>query len=238
MNFHPCPPRLLRLALCAVLLSGTGCGNIFVPKHKVLVDAISAPGVVKPSGQSYRLLAKRSVVSQSAGDVAVIKACIDAALSSVGMFEAPANAPSDLFIEVAYGQDTTPRVDPAARETFLQVSARDNPDRSLDRSAGRELWDVRVAVLGVAGRLETAMPLLCSVAANYVATNTQMETKIDVPQNAAHIAAVREHALKVLQNKPAPAPAAPPPAGQTGTAPAAPPVNQPAPAPAPAAPKT
>jgi hypothetical protein len=210
MNFQRCLPQFSSMALGVAMLSVTACTNIFVTKHKVLVDAISAPDATQPSGQSYRLLAKRSVVNQTPAEVSVIKACVDAALSSRGMFEAPPNTPSDLFIEVGYGRDMTPRVDPAARETFLQLSARDNPDRALNRSTGRELWDVRVSVLGVSGRLETAMPLLCSVAASYVATNTQVETKIDVPQNSPAIAAVRESALKALENKPPPLPAPPP----------------------------
>lgn len=227
MNSHRCLPRLSSVALGAAVLFGTGCANLFIAKHKVLVDAISAPGVPKPSGQSYRLLAKRSVVNQTPAEVSIIKACVDAALTSQGMFEAPPNAASDLFIEVGYGQDTAARVDPAARETFLQLSARDNPDRSIDKAAGRELWDVRVAVLGVAGRLETAMPLLCSVAANYIATNTQMETKIEVPQNSPSVAAIRQNALNSLKSTPVPRTAAPevPPAAPTTPPPAVPPAK-------------
>lgn len=203
MKLHRCFPRVLAGLVVALVGLAAGCTNIFIPKHKVLVDAISLPDLPKPSGQSYRLLAKRSVVNQTPVQVPVIKACLDAALSSQGMFEAPPNVPSDIFIEVSFGQDTTPRVDPAARETYLQLSARANPDGSMDKANGPELWDVRVAVLGIAGRMETAMPLLCSVAAGYVATNTQVETKIDIPQNSPTVAAVRENALKVLEGKPA-----------------------------------
>src|SRR5688572_27026063 len=84
------------LACClgaAVLLSAPGCGNLFTPKHKVLVDSIAAPGITKPTGISYRLLAKKSVVSNVPAQVSVIKACVDAALSTKGMFEAPSSAP-------------------------------------------------------------------------------------------------------------------------------------------------
>src|SRR5262245_10371336 len=66
----------------AVALGISGCGNIFIAKHKVLVDAISVPGAVKPSGKSYRLLAKKSVVSQAQVQIPVVKACVDAALAS------------------------------------------------------------------------------------------------------------------------------------------------------------
>ena len=197
-----------------VALLALGCGNPFVVKHKVLVDAISAPGVAKPTGMSYRLLAKKSTVNQVQAQVNVIKACVDAALAGMGMFEPPPTVAPDLFIEVNYGVDTSARVDPSSRETFLQLSARANPDGAIERGTGPEVWDVRVAVLGVAGRLESAMPLLCAVAANHIATDTKMETKIEIPQNSPMIAAVRETAIKSLETKPVPAP--PPP----GTAPA------------------
>lgn len=196
-------------------LFGAGCGNIFIAKHKVLVDAISAPGTTKPTGKSYRLLAKKSVVSQAQVQIPVVKACVDAALVGQGMYEPPANVAPDLFIEVGYGTDTTGRIDPAQRETFLQLSARDNPDRSVDKGTGQEVWDVRVAVLGISGRVESAMPLLCAVAANYIATDTHMETKIEIPKNSPMVSMVRESAIKSLEGKSA---SAPPPA--PGAAPA------------------
>jgi hypothetical protein len=193
-----------------------GCGNFFIAKHKVLVDAISAPGVTKPSGKSYRLLAKKSVVNQGQVQVPVVKACVDAALASQGMYEPGPNVAPDLFIEVGYGTDISGRVDASARETFIQLSARDNPDGSIDRTTGEEVWDVRVAVLGLAGRIESAMPLLCAVAANYIATDTHMETKIDIPQNSPMVSSVRESAIKALETK-----------ASAGTPP--PPANPPAP---------
>lgn len=198
---------LVWLGAAAVALMGAGCANIFVPKHKVLVDAITAPNTPKPTGQSYRLVAKSSVVASVPVQVAVVKACIDAALTGLGMFEAPANVPPDMYIEVSYGNDAGPRVDPATRETFLQLSARANPGRSLDRATGPELWDVRVGVLGLAGRAESVMPLLSAVAANYVATDTKMESKVEVPKNEPSVAAVRETAIKALEARGTPAPA-------------------------------
>lgn len=206
MNSPPCVSRLLPLVAAAMALAVAGCQNLFTTKHKVLVDAISAPGIGKPSGQSYRLVAKKSMVNAGPVKVEVVKACIDAALGSAGMFEAPPNAAPDVIIEVGFGQDSTPRVDPAARETYLQLSARANPGRSLEKSTGAELWDVRVSVLGMAGRVETAMPLLCSVAVSYIATDTRAETRIEIPQNSPMIAAVRETAIKSLDNKTAPGP--------------------------------
>lgn len=188
----------------SVVLAGAGCANIFVAKHKVLVDAISVAGAEKPSGQSYRLLAKKSVVAQATVQIPVVKACVDAALSGQGMFEAPPNVAPDLFIEVGYGTDTSGRLDPASRETYLQLSARENASGGIDRGTGPEVWDVRVAVLGIAGRVESAMPLLSAVAANYLATDTHLETKVDIPQNSPMILAVRENAIKSLEAKAAP----------------------------------
>lgn len=198
-------------------LTCIGCGNFFVTKHKVLVDAIAAPGATKPGGMSYRLLAKKAVVSQAQVQVPVVKACVDAALAGQGLFEPPANVAPDLFIEVGYGTDTSGRLDPSARETYLQLSARENATRAVDRGTGPEVWDVRVAVIGIAGRVESAMPLLCAVAANYIATDTHIETKVDIPQNSPMIVAVRENAIKSLETKAAPAgttapPPVPPPA--------------------------
>ncbi len=192
----------LSLAMGAtLLLSALGCSNIFVARHKVLVDAIAAPGTIKPTGLSYRLLAKKSVVSTAPGQASVIEACVDAALSTKGMFKPPATVAPDIFIVVGYGVDQTPKIDAAARETFLQMSARSNPDKGIDSGSGPEIWDVRVAVLGIAGRMETAMPLLAAVAVDYMGTDTKLESRIEIPQNAPVIGAVRETAIKTLESK-------------------------------------
>lgn len=206
------------LTAAAAVLFNAGCANIFVPKHKVLVDAITAPNTPKPNGQSYRLIAKSSIVTSVPVQVSVVKACIDAALSGIGMYEPPPNVAPDLFIEVSYGNDTGgARVDPSRRETFLQLSARSNPERSNERATGPEVWDVRVGVLGIAGRMESAMPLLSAVAVNYIATDTRMEAKIDIPQNAPSVLAVRETAIQALEARGAPAGSqGPPPNGAAG----------------------
>lgn len=234
MNRSGSYSRVLAWVIGAGLVcGGVGCSNIFVTKHKVLVDAISAPGVTKPSGKSYRLLAKKAVVNQAPVQIPVVKACVDAALAGQGMFEPPPNVPPDYFIEVGYGSDTSGRLDPAMRETYLQLSARENASRTVDRGTGPEVWDVRVAVLGISGRAESAMPLLCAVAANYIATDTNIETKVEIPQNSPMIVAVRENAIKSLETKgepatsPAPSqptPNPPPPkaGGSSATAKAAP----------------
>lgn len=208
MNSRTCFSQLLACAGLALAVGMfSGCGSVFVPKHKVLVDAIAAPGAPKPAGQSYRLLARKSTVSNATMQVNVIKACVDAALVASGMFEAPPNVAPDVFVEVSYGTDAGPRADPAARETFLQLSARANPERNPDKPTGQELWDVRVGVMGVAGRPETAMPLLAAVAVNYIGQDTKAEAKIEIPQNAPTILSVREQAIRALEAKPAAAPA-------------------------------
>ncbi len=191
----------------AGLLASAGCTNLFVPKQKVTVDAICAPGMVKPSGKSYRLVAKKSVVSGQQAQLPVIAACINSALIGIGMYEAPPKVPSDVFIEVTYGMDTAGRVDPATRETFLQLSARDNKAKSLEATHEEELWDVRAAVAGVAGRMESAMPLLSWAAASYAGTDTHTETTIEVLQRSPQVEAVRQGALNILDGKDATTPA-------------------------------
>ncbi len=190
-----------------------GCGNFFVPKHKVSVDAICAAGVAKPAGQSFRLVARKSILVQGQVNVGVIAACVGAALAHVGMFEAPAIAPPDLIIEVSCGQEAGSRIDPGSRETYLELSARPNSARAMESSREPEIWNVRVAIQGLAGRIETAMPLLAAVASSYTAMDTRFSTLIEVPQNNASIAAVREAALKTLDAR----------SGVTPTGPAAPP---------------
>jgi hypothetical protein len=199
---RPLQLGLLSLGL-GLVLAGGGCSNPFIPKYKVLVDAIASPEAQKPQGQSFRLVAKPSVVNQTPVQVPVIAACVSAALTGAGMFEAPPNVPSDIVIELSYGTESSPRVESVARETFLQLSARTNPEQSLDRATGPEVWDVRVAVLGLSpgSPVESAMPLLSSVAVGYLATDTHLETQVDIPHNSPTIAAVRDNAIKTLEAK-------------------------------------
>jgi hypothetical protein len=190
------------LVLGAFLL-GAGCSNPFIPKYKVLVDSIASPEAKKPAGQSYRLVIRPALANQTPIQVPVVAACVTSALGGVGLFEAPVGVPSDLVIELSFGTDASARVEAIARETYLQLSARTNPERSLEKSTGPEVWDVRVAVLGLnpGSSIESAMPLLSSVAVNYLASDTHVETEIDIPQNSPTIAAVREGALKTLEAK-------------------------------------
>jgi hypothetical protein len=197
--------RALMVGVGAVLCAAGCSADWLMVKQKVMIDAISAPGAPKPAGQSYRLLARRSVVSGQQVQLPVIKACVDAALLQQGMYEAPPNVPSDIFIEVNFGMDTSSRVDPSTRESFLQLSARANHRRVIDTSQEEELWDVRTAITGLAGRLETAMPLLATVAARYAGTDTHAETIQHVADNSPEVSAVRDNAVKSLAVKVAPA---------------------------------
>lgn len=194
------PARIWSLALGAALALGlTGCGTLLTPKHKVTVDAICAPGATKPAGLSYRIQPKRTIGLPPA-TVNVVSACVGAALAHAGMYEAPASVPADLVIEMNCGQDNPPRgVDPTTRETFLELSARTNKDKSMTYSRDPELWNVRVSIQGLMSRMEQAMPLLSAVASSYTAMDTRFQTMIEVPQNNASIAAVREAAIKTLE---------------------------------------
>jgi hypothetical protein len=185
----------------AMALGWAGCQQVFRPKHRVIVDAIVAPGVTKPDGKSYTLVAKRAVVSNMPVQISVLKACMDAALASHGMYEAPPNVPPEIVIDVSYGRDASPRALASVRETYLQLSARANPLRSLNKATGAELWDVRTSVLGISGSIETALPLLSAVAAEHMATNTGMEVKVEVPHNSPLVETVRLAALKTLESQ-------------------------------------
>ncbi|MES2697663.1 MAG: hypothetical protein V4773_29635 [Verrucomicrobiota bacterium] len=204
MKLNSCVPRWIGgLVLAGLVGLGAGCGTAFAPKYKVLVDAITVPGAAKPSGQSYRLLEKSTTTKDPEMQKAIIEACVDSALSTVGMFKAPATAAPDVFIVVVYGVERGARADPASRETFLQLAGRSNPARTINvTKEAPEIWDVRVGVMGATGSPNAAMPMLASVAVNYIATDTKIETKIDIPQNAPNVAAVREAAIKVIEGAP------------------------------------
>ena len=206
-NFHSRSWVWAAVAWAAFLQAG--CGNFLVPKHRVSVDAICAAGIAPPAGQSFRLVARKSILVQGQVNTGVISACVGAALAHVGMFEAPAIAPPDIIIEVSCGQEAGSRIDPSSRETYLELSARPNSARAMERSREPEIWNVRVAVHGLVGRIETALPLLSAVASSYTAKDTRFSTMIEVPQNNASITAVREAAMKTLDAKGAVAPTGP-----------------------------
>ncbi len=160
-------------------------------------------GIAKISGQSYRLVARKSVVNGQTAQLPVIAACLNSALTMVGMYEAPANVPSDVFIEVAYGMDLSGRVDPSTRESFLKLSARANHARTIEAAHDEELWDIRVAIAGVAGR--AGVGDAAALAGRRGLRGHRHESRDDHPGAAkfSAVAAVREGALKILDAKPA-----------------------------------
>lgn len=213
----------LSVLLAVGMVVGTaGCAGMFQTKQRVLVDAIAALDAPKPAGQSYRVIKKAGLLSQPAS-FTVIKACVDAGLARAGMYEAPSNVPSDIFVEINYGMDTTTRIDAAARESFLQLSARSNRKRTIDDFKGEEeLWDVRVAITGLAGRLESVMPLLSTVGSKYVGTDTHVETVLQISDGSPEVSALRESVIRALSiQSQSPPPSSPPQTATAGAAPSA-----------------
>lgn len=186
----------LAAVLLLVALCGSGCVGRLSVKHRVLVDAINAEGVTKPTGLSYRFVPKTGAATP---DFAAVVACLNAAFPGIGMYEAPRGGAPDLVIQVAFGADQNPRVDPAFRETFIHLSARANPRRALDRPTGPEVWDVRVGVLGHSGRMDSVMALLATVASEFAGMNTKIELQVEVPQNSPIVASVREAATRAIE---------------------------------------
>jgi hypothetical protein len=210
-------PRVRAWAAAVTLLVSlalsSGCGSVFFGKLHVLVDALTATDAPKPNGLSYRLLWRRSAMSPPVAQP-IIAECVRAALNGRGMFEAPPRVPPDVFVEVGYGRDSAPQIQASDRETFLQLSGRTNPEKSLITPTGHEVWDVRVALRGLRGPVENAMPALASVASDHLGADTRVQSRVDIPRNAPEIELVRQAALKALQ-----APRTPPaaPGGSAGS---------------------
>ncbi|HEY1110871.1 MAG TPA: hypothetical protein VGE76_19615, partial [Opitutaceae bacterium] len=186
-----------------------GCAAL-APKHRILIDSITSAGAAKPSGQSYRLLLveRGGAGTRYAMAKHLVEACVNSALGTVGMFEAPANAAPDVFITATYGVDGAARSDPHGREAFLQLSGRANPDGALAvTKTAPEIWDVRAGFMSGTTNPVGAMPMLAATAVNYIATDTKVETRVEVAQNAPNVQQIREAAIKRIEaagNVPAP----------------------------------
>lgn len=178
-----------------------GCMEPLVTTRFVKVDAIAASGVEKPVGKSFRLLGRPSNINQGQMNVGIISACVAVALSDVGMFEAPEIAPSDFFVVVTAGQDTTPSRRPWAREVYLELSAHPNSQRSLDKMRDNEIWNVRVTAKGLNGPPESVIPMLSTIASSYLAMDTHGQVEIEARMDNPSILAVRETTIKRLQEK-------------------------------------
>lgn len=191
----------LGLGLAGLAVAIVGCATLS-PKHRILVDAIASPGAAKPSGQSFRLtlVERGGAGTRYAMAKHLVEACVVSSLGTVGMFEAPPNSPPDLFITATYGVDGAARSDPHGREAFLQLSGRSNPEKSLTvTKASPEIWDVRAGFMSGTTNPVGAMPMLAATAVNYIASDTKVETRIEVAQNAPNVQQIREAAVKRVE---------------------------------------
>lgn len=186
--------------LSAAALMLGGCNSIFTASRPVTVDAIAVTGPALPAGQSYKLVARRGMLASTEVNLAVIVACVNAALTGKGLYEAPASVAPDMFVDVSYGAVPSPSGDPDDREVFLHLVAAANPARVLDPvTETDELWDVRVGVTGIEAKIETAMPLLASTLTGYIGADTHAAVTLKLPLETPAVAAVRERALKALK---------------------------------------
>jgi len=197
------PPGLRRALLCVLgclvpFLAGCESGAL-ATKQRVYVDAISAPAdVLKEVGPSFQLTAKRSMVAGQQASLPAIVACVNAALAGRGLFEAQPNTVPDLFIEVTYGRNALPREVRFGNEVHLRLVARRNVARTVLQTESEEVWDVRVGIPGVNARLESAMPLLATVASEHIGKDTQSEVPFDMLKNSPAVQAVRDSATRAL----------------------------------------
>lgn len=185
--------------IAAALLLTTGCETVVGPRQRVGVDAICESGATKPVGKTFRLLEKQSVKAGQPVKSEILAACVGAALVREGMVEGAVGAPADLMIEMNLSVQGGLRADPMMLDTVLELSARGNAARALDMSRESEVWNVRVSIQGLRGRMENALPLLASVAAGAAATDTKVLTKMEVAENAPAVSAVRGAAVKTLE---------------------------------------
>jgi hypothetical protein len=177
------------------LLIMTGC--LFIPSHEVSVDAISGPTPVV--GQAFRVADKDPLVARESRQHKLVFACVTAALETKGFFEAPPGTRVDLVVEVDYGSNRTPGVArmpgmPPTTENFVQLSGR-RPKLDGGPGKGEELWNVRITILEERVDLNTLIPVLTAVAADYVGLDTEIERTVKISErqpNVAHVKAVAQ----------------------------------------------
>lgn len=195
------PAFLLQAAAFTVL---AGC--TFIPSHQVAVDAISLPQPF--TGQAYRLADKDPLAARESGQHRLVFACVNAALETKGLFEAPAGVRPDFTVEVDYGSSRgmgVPRTTgmPATTENFLQLSARrPKPDGAPGK--GEEVWNVRTSILEERVDLSTLIPVLAAVSADYVGQDTQIERSVKVSEKQPNIVHVKSVAQAIAMGRSAP----------------------------------
>jgi hypothetical protein len=176
--------------LGAVLLGlCCGCTMMGITRmHQVAVDAITGGAGI--GGTSYQLVAKNARESSMHSRAL---ACVQAALANKGMFEAPPKTTPDIYIQVDYGLgNSIPSLDgPPAVEKYLQLSARKNIENPATGVKSEELWNVRVTVAEPNSNVDSNLPLLAAVAADYAGIDTQSETVIMVADNSPTVARIK-----------------------------------------------
>lgn len=190
MNSFPRISRILVPCLGAALLGlGAGCADFGFPRsHDVAVDAITAqPGA---GGTSFQFGARTAPRDASQHGRAL--ACVEAALANKGMYEAPPKAVADMIITVDYGIGNRIPVlnGPPELEKYLHLSAR--KIIGGDALKTEELWNVRVTTTAADLNLETSLPLLAAVAADYVGVDTQSEKTVSIPGDSVAVAKIAE----------------------------------------------
>jgi hypothetical protein len=168
-------------------------GCAFVPSHQVAVDAISGP--VTSVGLSYRLADKDPMAARESGQHKLVFACIAAALDAKGVFEAPPGTKADFTVEVDYGASRNTGIPrgsgvPATTENFLQLSAR-RPKPDGGSGKGEEIWNVRTSLMEERVDLNTLIPVLAAVAADYAGLDTQVEKMVKVKEDQGNIVHVK-----------------------------------------------
>jgi hypothetical protein len=195
--------------MAVVLSLGMGLPGLFlgcssVPKHDVLVDAISA-GPPNFSGVSYRLLARDPLLSREVLRYNLALASVGAALAGKGMYAVSGNNHPDLVIELDFGEApmlVLPGV-PRLHELYLQLSARkyreDAPARNY---RGDEIWNVRVSVKDPDPGVDHVLPLLAAVASDYAGTEHQPDNPVEVADNAPSVVSVKSAVFSAHDAKP------------------------------------
>ncbi|HEX9783968.1 MAG TPA: RNA polymerase sigma factor [Opitutaceae bacterium] len=191
------PLHLFRLAALVGLLSG--CAT-----YQFKVDAIKAPD--SPFGVSYRLHSAHPGITEDDARFLEAAEYVKTALSSKGMFEAPAGVTPDMTVEIDFGIDserTEQRIEPGNAhllanalinvviyEKYVRITARENPQQTGDYGS-RELWSVYVTNENEDDDLREYLPLLVSAAMDAIDSDSKGRKLIDLGPNDARVVFVK-----------------------------------------------
>lgn len=148
------------------------------------------------------------MAARESGQHKLVFACVTAALNAKGVFDAPPGTKTDFTVEVDYGASRStgiPRTTgmPAMTENFLQLSAR-RPKPDGGAGKGEEIWNVRVSMMEERVDLNTLIPVLAAMAAEYAGLDTQVEKTIKVREDQGNIAHVKAVARAIALGRPTP----------------------------------